>query len=236
MARFLIFCMLTSLALPIFGQSYTHNNTLRVNALNGLHLRQQASAKSASKKLLPYGEQVVVISETEGKQLSIDGLTGTWVAVISNRDTGYVFDAYLTRLPLAPVELPKNGNLPGLLERYALENLGAIDSVYYNNGADGEPYHSMTIFNLRDGHQYIRHSLWENFEWELQLQNVRESEGINLIMNWLKLCGKLTAAAEKAVKERSATSSFYVKINDACCSLSVYKFEKRLIIRLRGGP
>lgn len=233
--RFLLISIIITFVNPIFGQNMTHD-TLRVNALNGLRLRQQASAKSASKKLLPYGEQVAVISETKGKPISIDGLTGTWVAVISNRDTGYVFDAYLTRLPLAPAELPKNGNLPRLLERYALENLGTIDSVYYNNGADGEPYHSMAIFNLRDGHQYIRHTLWENFEWELQLQNVRESEGINLVLNWLNLCGKLTAAAVKAVKQGSATSSFYVKINDSCCSLSVYKYERRFIIRLRGGP
>lgn len=233
MTRFLLVCILTYLALPIFGQSHTQNNALIVNTLNGLHLRQQASTKSASKKLLPYGEQVAVISETEGKQISIDGLTGTWVKVIWNLDTGYVFDAYLTRLPLAP---PKNGPLPELLERYALENLGVIDSVYYSNGAEGESYHSMTIFNLRDGHQYIRHTLWENFEWELQLQNVPKNEGINLVLNWLKLSGKLTADTEKAVKQLSATSSFYVKINDGCCSLSVYKYEKRFIIRLRGGP
>ncbi len=57
MTRFLLVCILTYLALPIFGQSHTQNNTLIVNTLNGLHLRQQASTKSASKKLLPYGEQ-----------------------------------------------------------------------------------------------------------------------------------------------------------------------------------
>ncbi|MFM9947201.1 MAG: hypothetical protein ACKV1O_04620 [Saprospiraceae bacterium] len=236
MMRFLLISISISFVNPIFGQNMTHSDTLRVNALNGLHLRQQASTKSASKKLLPYGESIVVISGTKGKPISIDGLTGAWVAGISNRDTGYVFDAYLTRLPITPPKPPKNGHLPELLERYALENLGAIDSVYYNNGADGESYHSMTIFNLRDGHQYIRHTLWENFEWELQLQNVEESEGINLVLNWLKLSGKLTADTEKAVKQLSATSSLYVKINEGCCSLSVYKYEKRFIIRLRGGP
>ncbi len=233
MIRYLIltlFCL--SSTLPISAQDVDMGDTLRVNALSGLHLRQQATTQSLSKKLLPYGHPVVVVSESKGKPVLLDGLTGNWVRASAGRDTGYVFNAYLTRLPVFMNKPVKDQNLGASLEEYAFEKLGVLDSVYYTNGADGEPFHRMTIFNLRGGHQYIRHGFWENEEWELQLLNVRDSEGIQLILNLLKLWGRSTPDIENTLKKMHSTGSTLINDAEVCYRIHVFKAGNRIIIRI----
>ncbi|MBV6439490.1 MAG: SH3 domain-containing protein [Haliscomenobacteraceae bacterium CHB4] len=99
---------------------YQPGDTLYVWAVSGLTLRKEASLKSAKLATIPYGTLVVAQNypyddkveveavpahSSDGQKSPAVMLEGSFVKVIFQGDTGYVFDGYLSRLPvLKPVK------------------------------------------------------------------------------------------------------------------------------------
>lgn len=69
------------------------------HALNGLVLRAEANKSSEKIKVIEYGERLKLIS-IEKDQITLGGLSGKWVKVVHKKDTGYVFNAYLSKYPI----------------------------------------------------------------------------------------------------------------------------------------
>jgi uncharacterized protein YgiM (DUF1202 family) len=137
---------------PISGSG----DKLNVWLLDGLQLKESAATKSKTIATLPYGSSVTVIKEsTPNKALTVDfksdafkapyKLKGKWIRVNFNGKTGYVFDGYLSAMPV--LHKNKQGNFEQE-EEYLKRNYGVLKIqksipkkdtekkiIYYKNGA-----------------------------------------------------------------------------------------------------
>ena len=186
------------LSLPIFlaATNYSIGDKLNVVAINGLFLRSQPNTEGDKLRLLKTGEKVMILNTFDFKenQDSIFGFKGNWVEVqTSNKLVGFVFDAFLSTLPIAksltkigrkvpdnPFELGEE--LPNLLEKYVEQIFSKSGcSFAYGNRSDGESSHGMSFHKLVEGHTLINHQWYEGMSSELILENVRVSEVYYLI-------------------------------------------------------
>ena len=185
---------------PFISQAsnYKIGQTLHVVANDGLVLRSKPSTYGDKLITLQHGEKVV-IKELTDQKANIFGFDGNWVKIqTENQKTGYVFDAFLSTLPIAKsvsdmVEnMPQNsfelGNiLPGLLQLYISENFPETGCTYeYGNHSDGESAHRMEMKKLEGGHTVIEHGYWEGNATELQLVDKRPSEIFYLMQQFFK--------------------------------------------------
>lgn len=99
--------LIMMLVLAFTGSGLFSNNPVepqnhQVIAFSGLKLRAEPNTSGKVLKIIPFGQSVEML-ETEIKRQSIEWLSGHWVKVRFEGKTGYVFDAFLTELPI-----PKN--------------------------------------------------------------------------------------------------------------------------------
>lgn len=183
------------------GMNYSIGDTLNVVAINGLTVRSTPSAKGEKITVLKTQERVCIKDTFDFKirHDSIFGFKGNWVLIQTTENiTGYVFDAFLSTLPVAK-SMSENGKLipnssfeysewlPNLLKQYAIDNFTETDCVFeYQNRIDGESAHGMKIQDFQKGHVFIEHGYWEGTSTELSLKNVRISEIYYLIHQFLK--------------------------------------------------
>ena len=191
------------LSLPIFlaATNYTIGDKLNVVAINGLFLRSQPNTKGDKLTLLKTGEKVTILNTFEFKenQDSIFGFKGNWVQIETKENlVGYVFDAFLSTLPMAKSltetgrPLPNNSfeyseKLYWLLEKYVDENFSKSGCAFeYNNNIDGGCSHEMIIEKLNEGHDLIKHRGYESMGVEVKFKKVRNSEIYYLVHQFLK--------------------------------------------------
>jgi len=174
------------ISVSALAQNYRVGDTLNVVAINGLSLRVEPTVNSEKKLVLQAGDQVQIL-EKQFRLDTIFSFKGSWVWVNTMQgDTGYVFDAFISTLPMAGVSSMKAemGNkietgyagLQKALSDYALNNFHTSCSLTYRNSYDGESTHAMEIYDLEGGHKLIEHQYWEGGASELQFKNVRLSE------------------------------------------------------------
>lgn len=86
--------------------TFTEGPFLTVVAHSGLKLRVAPSADASTLKIIPYGEEVSVIHSSESTSLSdrINWLDGQWIEVEYEGVRGYVFDGFLSHLPIPASE------------------------------------------------------------------------------------------------------------------------------------
>ena len=74
---------------------------LNVIAPFGLTMRMSPHINGEVIKVIPYGEEVVVTHiDSVSNTHTVDYVSGTWVMVSHDGDEGYVFDGFLTHLPI----------------------------------------------------------------------------------------------------------------------------------------
>jgi hypothetical protein len=181
------------------AMNYQPGDTLNVVAMDGLVVRTAPRAKSEKITVLKSGEKAIIVDTVNfhTHKDSIFGFSGHWVLIQAANDVkGYVFDAFLSKLPIAqPVfkrpseveaEYEFNGRVMNALERYANEHFKPTGCHYkYDNRHDGESSHSIEIQPYEGGHAVIKHGYWEGGGTELTLNNVRPSEIYYLVYQLL---------------------------------------------------
>jgi len=217
----IIFCFLPCL---LFGQFYEIGDELNVNARSGLNVRNAPGVEGTKVGFLEYGQKVKVISTEFIKQRdTFDNLDGGWVEIEKGGTSGFVFDGFLTKLPIINFKIkPREDKgicLFESLDRYIESNFEIRDTTHYYNGADGEGDHGMRIMGLENFGQFIKHTYWESFESELQLEKVREGESLHLIKSLFESCDLLTEDIEKQLTPRT-----YIQLYKG-------EFEVNLIMR-----
>ncbi|MCB0540299.1 MAG: SH3 domain-containing protein [Lewinellaceae bacterium] len=219
-----------------YSQDYKIGDNLFVNAYGGLNLRNEPNSKSIVIELLSYGDTVVVKAKSnEKEEVVINGMNGNWVEVFTDNNRGFAFDAYLTKLPIIEVNAnPGEFCFFNVMNDYISNRIGIVDTTYYNNGSDGEGYHNMKIFQLKGGHQYIEHSYWESYEYEIQLNKIRDCEGIQLIKNLFQVCDKLSDESENKLTDIGSYHN--IEIGESWYSILIRKFDDMFIIKIMGGP
>ncbi len=199
MKKLLLLWLLLS---PFFSNAtnYKPGDTLNAVAVDGLVVRATPSTKSEKIAVLKTKEKVVVVDTVQfyAHKDSIFGFSGHWVLIrASNEVNGYVFDAFLSKLPIAqpvfdqPMDASKGtselgGALLIALGNYTAHHFQPTSCRYeYSNRYDGESHHSVSIQPFEGGHELIVHGYWEGGGAELKLSNVRPSEIYYLVHQFL---------------------------------------------------
>jgi hypothetical protein len=107
----------------IFQRSYANNykigDTLRVITKNGLNLRLEANQNATRIVKLEFGNEILVESLSL-RQDTIDSRPGNWLKVKTfDNKVGFVFDAFLTKMPIPSSEQVENSDfLSYLIHNY----------------------------------------------------------------------------------------------------------------------
>lgn len=217
-------------------QSYKIDDTLLVNSINGLNCRSKPLLNSKIIKKIKYGERVIVDSIfVNSGEIVIDELKGTWLKVKSDDQKCFVFDGYLTKIPVIEQNIvPNNHSIFLTIDNYIERKIGIIDSVKQKDVIDGERTHRVIILNLNDGHKLIKNYYWESYEYELFFKDVRESECVQLLKNMTRLCEIDGVDIENMLKKTDYSQ--YVFVNESCCYFSLINQEEGFLIKIKGGP
>lgn len=81
---------------------FSNNETVYVSAPSGLTLREMPHKNGRIIDIIPFGESVnIIVEESENLESQrIDWIDGQWIKVEFEGDEGFVFDGFLSQLPL----------------------------------------------------------------------------------------------------------------------------------------
>lgn len=109
MFRKLLFIVLLiqCLIAPADASNYEVGDTLNVMSTNGLNVRRGPSINSEKIHKIEYQDKVVVTDVFGWSHKQVIGhLNGHWIKVSMDGREGYIFDSYLTKLPIPESEPP----------------------------------------------------------------------------------------------------------------------------------
>jgi hypothetical protein len=172
----------TSISNNTFGYERFAGNTFFVQALNGLKLRHEPTFNSQVITVLDYGEVVTYLGDTpESTPFKVGYATGKWVHVDVNGLEGYVFDGFISRLPL-PEVLPHTDYLTSVLEQYAHTNFNLItaDTIERSSEMD-ERFHVKYKFDFEGGVRLHYDAYWQSELMKLEFPDIRIMDAYHLV-------------------------------------------------------
>jgi len=167
---------------PAASEEPIQNNP-KVIAFSGLKLRAEPNKSGKVLKVIPFAQSVEILDTLDNVQ-SVEWLTGRWVKIKYEGRTGYVFDAFLTPLPI-PVndyELSQNdADISYPLLSWAEHNLKVVagnDTIRHNNHVKLVQYFEDSIVVTRKEGSYA-------FEVTVDIPNIRLGDAYNLARSLL---------------------------------------------------
>lgn len=175
-----------------------NQNRLTVVANSGLKLRTAPTLNSSVIKVIPFGDVVFEVIDTVLITDRIEWMEGEWIQVDHSGDVGYVFDGFLSSLPIPQHDF-----------EYSKEDLMVIpplDSwVSYRYDVMEEPkiYESgedvTVVTNLSEGHRKIEKDTPYMFQLKLELSDVEIHEAYNLVKSMLSTGYEKTSFEQKSI-------------------------------------
>ena len=188
----------------VFSQNinYTIGDTLNIFALSGLKIREEGHANSKVLASMKFGEKVVVLdtfSTGNKSKQTIEGFGGSWIKVRYDAIEGYVFDGFLSALPvpkmnyrqdIRKMKARKGKNSEGYaheiedaFKEYMNTEFDSINEpMEYFNGYDGESTHYMYIQKMSHNCIKIEHGGHESYGVDLEIIDGRLAEVKNLLL------------------------------------------------------
>jgi len=173
------------MALMAASFSFVEGEFLTVVANSGLKLRISPSAEASMLKVIPFGEQVKVINSSEMTSIRdrINWLDGHWIQVEHNGVRGYVFDGFLTHLPVPDYDSEKIQAdfiiaLP--LESYVKNKL--MKDIVADTLSSGDSF-SKYVFMDSSGINMATTEDEYYYEVDIYLPETRITEGFNLLVS-----------------------------------------------------
>jgi 3D (Asp-Asp-Asp) domain-containing protein len=171
--------------------NYNIGDTLHVFTMSGLKLRESANTTSKSITTLPLGTKVIVLNTFQfEKKQTVEDISGNWILVSFNNLEGYVFDGFLSQLPVPKkrekavydVDDRHYFSLDVALRHYIQTEFTPIqDSIEIYNGRDGEGLGFSKIQKLNFNALKVYESGWEWSGTKLIFDNIRLAEVKNLV-------------------------------------------------------
>lgn len=161
-----------------YGQIPQKDSMRQVIAFSGLKLRHSPDSESKVLRIIPFGERLKLIEKQDSSFL-VEWLEGGWSKVRFEGEEGYVFDAFLTPLPV-PVnnyELSQNDadiSFPIMAwteHNFRIEEIN--DTIHYNN-------HEKIVQHFQDGIILSRKSGEHAFQVNLVIPGIRLGDAYNL--------------------------------------------------------
>ena len=143
--------------------SYQPGDTLYVWAASGLTLRKAPALTAAKLSSVPYGTRVIALNYFNGHDTEVEAvpgfmaynqkieavmLGGAFACVVFAGDTGYLFDAYLSKLPALKRSKEKAGSEPGFenFDTWAKRNFGLVAEEHHGTREYGTPSSSRMVY------------------------------------------------------------------------------------------
>lgn len=220
MKNLILILIIAFAAVQSQGNTEPQQEAKTVIAFSGLKLRTAPNMDSKVLKVIPFAEKLIV--ESYGSTLlSIEWLEGRWAKVSYEGRKGYVFDAFLTSLPIPfnDYELSAgDGDLSYTLLSWLENNYrltAKADTVEYNN-------HIKTVQQHAGG---ITASIKESphaFQIRVELPDIRVGDAYNLLKSMLKT---------KSERERFENSALFISEPDG--SIDQIKIEAEAPVEIR---
>lgn len=197
---------------------FAHTNTepvyRNVIAFSGLKVRSAPGLDNQVLSVIPYGEKVEVMEETNVSE-SIEWMSGKWIKVFYKGSEGYVFDGFVTdlSLPFRKFELSQNDlqlTYPLLAwTEYNYEIRQISDTLTFDDMLKVTQY-------MNDGVTLKREESDAAISVSLEMENVEISEAYNLLKSML-----LT----KSEREEYVNKSIFISDNEG----SIHRIKINLL-------
>lgn len=164
---------------------FTEGAQLYVMANSGLTMRAEPSLKSESLGIIGFGSNVTVLTQPDSVDTyeKIEWVEGNWIHVEHDGVEGYMFDGYLSDLPLPSYDFEKcqlDMDLIYPLESWSEINLGLDHSDTLSAGA----LERVTDI-FENGDKLIKTTRNDEYKIELFLTDIRIMDAYHLLLSML---------------------------------------------------
>ncbi|MFT6333672.1 MAG: hypothetical protein ACI86M_001008 [Saprospiraceae bacterium] len=209
--------------LPLFSEGAQ----LFVMANSGLTLRAQPNSQSESLGVVGFGFSVLVLTQPDSIDIyeKIEWVEGNWVYVEHEGVTGYMFDGYLSDLPLPTYDFEKcqlDMDLIYPLESWTEVNLGLEHTDTLNAGT----LRKLTSF-FEAGDKMIQTHKNDEYKVELYLKDIRVMDAYHLLLSMLD--------GKEAISTFKDMSTFIEDNNDELYKIMVDIDNPIWIRKLKNG-
>jgi hypothetical protein len=185
--------------------NYSENDTLNVLAINGLNIRMAKSGQSSKIGNIKYGESVIIKNTFKfAHKDTIERRTGNWIEINYKDKVGFVFDGYLSNLPVPKlVDLEENEpyfrmrNYLSLNFQNLVKPIKIIEPYFDLDGKDGEGFYvSVWTDNLK----LKEKGGYEWFEYSFYFEKARFAEIVSLFEIFISQSKGYKAEYKKSIK------------------------------------
>jgi hypothetical protein len=158
-------------------QNYTTGQALNVLASSGMNLRD--APKGTVLQKIPYGARVKALhAKSNANAETVEGIKGNWVKVEYNGATGFLFDGFLSALPVPELN---GANLLAYTQR-AFDKLSSQLPINYIEDSNGPAILSTQLFQAgKDTVVYFADQYYEGLTEFISIPNISLEEGYLLI-------------------------------------------------------
>lgn len=196
------------------GPRFIEGTQLYVMANSGLTLRMEPNMNSESLGVVEFGSSVSVLNQPDSvlNTQKLNWVEGKWIYVEYDGVMGYMFDGYLSDLPMPIYEFEKcqmDLDLVYPLESWAEVNLGESESKSVEAGA---------LKKITDrfvgGEKMVRSHKNEDFKLELYLNDVRLMDAYHLLQSMIDSRARLQTFKDESTFIEDREGELYkVKID-----------------------
>jgi len=196
------------------GPRFIEGSQLFVMANSGLTLRMEPNLNSESLGVVDFGESVEVLNQPDSINNfeKLNWVEGKWIFVEHDGVTGYMFDGYLSDLPMPIYEFEKcqlDLDLIYPLESWTDVNLGESTSDTVEAG---------TLKKVTDryvgGEQLVRSHKNDDYKLELYLNDIRLMDAYHLLQSMIDSRNRLETFKDQSTFIEDKDGELYkVKIN-----------------------
>lgn len=168
-----------------YTTNYTTNDTLNVFAINGLSIRNQPDLKSQKLGKIDFGKSVIVMEIFNfSKKDTIESRPGNWVKISFEKLEGFVFDGYLSSLPVPQLKVDERetySHFYNYVEKFyprSKNEIRVIEPYFDLDGKDARGF-LVSVFPKRI--KRIDVSGYEEWEVQLNFEKYRFAELISLV-------------------------------------------------------
>ncbi len=158
----------------------TERKTYNVVANSGLKMRSGPELNSRVIKIIPYGDRVYEVADSIMKNDMIEWMSGKWIKIEHQGDQGYVFNGFLTDLPIPHFDFE--------LTVEDLDLMSPLESwLDYRFDEDGpqkvyeEKDEIKLITHFVEGHKKIEKETEFMYRVTVQLKDVDMHEAYNIL-------------------------------------------------------
>ena len=196
--------------------NYIENDTLNVLAINGLNIRLAKSGQSEKIGNIKYGESVVIKNTFKfAHKDTIERRAGNWVEINYKDKTGFIFDGYLSKLPVPKLNDFEESEPYFRMREYLSSNfqnivkpIKIIEPYFDLDGKDGEGFHvSVWTNNLK----LKEKGGYEWFEYSFYFEQTRFAEILSLFEIFISQSRGYKAEYKKVIKSYNPSKDLLSK-------------------------